>query len=184
MSKSAAATPPSSNPRTAIASLIVVSILAIGFISWLLFVHHAIAGSSNELGFLAPLEACFNGSSAIAILFGVRYIRRHKITAHRNSMITAFVFSSLFLVTYIVHHSLRGDMIFAGHGAIRVIYLAILISHIILSAFALPLILIAFFLAFTGRFPQHRKITPITYPMWLYVSVTGVVVYVMLAVWR
>ena len=184
MTNPAAAPPPTKSPKAAITTLIVISMLALGFISWLLLVHHAIANSSNELSFLAPLEACFNGFSAVAILMGVRYIRRRKITAHRNSMITAFVFSSLFLITYIVHHTLRGDIIFAGHGAIRIIYLAILISHIVLSAFALPLILIAFFLAFTRRFSTHRKITPITYAMWLYVSVTGVVVYVMLAVWR
>lgn len=183
MTKPAATTRPSST-STAVASLIAVSILAIGFLSWLLFVHHAIASSNGEFTFLAPMEACFNGASAIAIILGVRYIRRRKIIAHRNSMITAFVFSLLFLITYIVHHTLRGDMIFAGHGAIRVIYLAILISHIVLSAVALPLILIAFFFAFTGRFPQHRKITPFTYPLWLYVSVTGVVVYAMLALWR
>jgi putative membrane protein len=183
MSQPATATA-SGNSRGAITGLIVLSAAAIAFLCWLLFFHQAAAGSSGEFTFLAPLEALFNAASAIALLFGLRFIKQRKITAHRNSMITAFVFSSLFLVTYIVHHALQGDMIFAGHGAIRVIYLAILISHIILSAVALPLILIAFFFAFTGRFPQHRKITPITYPLWLYVSVTGVVVYAMLTLWR
>jgi len=182
MPKPADQVPPNTN--TAVTSLVMFSIAAIGFLCWLLFVHQAAAGSSDKLTFLAPLEALFNAASAIALLFGLRFIKQRKITAHRNSMITAFVFSSLFLVTYIVHHALRGDMIFAGHGVIRVIYLAILISHIILSAVALPLILIAFFFAFTGRFPQHRKVARVTYPMWLYVSVTGVVVYVMLTMWR
>ncbi len=174
----------SSNTRAAITSLIVLSVAAIGFLCWLLYVHHAAAGSADKLTFLAPIEAGFNAASAIALLAGLRFIKRRRITAHRNAMISAFVFSSLFLVTYIVHHALRGDMIFAGHGAIRVIYLAILISHIVLSAVALPLILITFFFALTGRFPQHRKIAPVTYPLWLYVSVTGVVVYAMLTMWR
>lgn len=179
-----ASSAPSSNSSAAITGLVILSIAAIGFLFWLLYVHHAAAGSAGEFAFLAPLEAAFNAASAIALLLGLRFIKQRRITAHRNAMISAFIFSSLFLVAYIVHHALHGDMIFAGHGAIRVIYLAILISHIVLSAVALPLILIAFFFAFTGRFPQHRKITPITYPLWLYVSVTGVVVYAMLTVWR
>jgi putative membrane protein len=173
-----------SSSNTAVTGLVILSIAAIGFLCWLLFVHQAAPGTSREYTFLAPLEASFNAASAIALLFGLRFIKQRKITAHRNSMILAFVFSSLFLVAYIVHHALMGDMLFAGQGAIRVVYFAILISHIVLSAVALPLILIAFFFAFTGRFPQHRKITPITYPLWLYVSVTGVVVYAMLTLWR
>ncbi len=173
-----------SNSIAAITGLVILSIAAIGFLCWLLFVHHAAPGASDDLTLLAPLEAVFNGASAFAIILGLRFIRRRKITAHRNSMISAFVFSSLFLITYIVHHSLRGDMIFAGHGAIRVTYLAILISHIILSAVALPLILVTFFFSLTRRFPQHRKIAKVTYPLWLYVSVTGVVVYAMLTMWR
>lgn len=182
MTKPAITAPSSSN--TAITGLVILSIAAIGFLCWLLFVHHAAPGTSREYTFLAPLEASFNAASAIALLFGLRFIKQRRITAHRNSMILAFVFSSLFLVAYIVHHALMGDMLFAGEGAIRVVYFAILISHIVLSAVALPLILIAFFFAFTGRFPQHRKITPFTYPLWLYVSVTGVVVYAMLTLWR
>lgn len=179
-----ATTAPSGNTNTAITTLVIVSIAAISFLCWLLFVHQAAAHSSGELAFLAPLEAAFNAASAIALLFGLSFIKQRKITAHRNAMISAFVFSSLFLVTYILHHALHGDMIFAGHGAIRVTYLSILISHIVLSAVALPLILITFFFSLTGRFPQHRKIARFTYPLWLYVSVTGVVVYVMLTLWR
>lgn len=182
MNKSVAAQP--GNTGTVITGLVLVSIAAIGFLCWLLFLHHAAPGASDELTFLAPLEAVLNASSAVALLVGLRFIKQGKIAAHRNAMISAFVFSALFLVAYIVHHALRGDMIFAGHGAIRVTYLAILISHIILSAVALPLILITFFFSLSGRFAQHRKIAKITYPMWLYVSVTGVVVYAMLALWR
>ena len=174
----------SSNTSVVITGLVIVSIAAISFLFWLLYVHHAAPGSSDELTFLAPLEALFNAASATALLLGLRFIKQRRITAHRNSMISAFVFSSLFLVAYIVHHALHGDMIFQGHGAIRVTYLAILISHIVLSGIALPLILITFFFSLSGRFAQHRKIAKVTYPMWLYVSVTGVVVYAMLTLWR
>ena len=174
----------SSNTTTVITGLVIVSIAAISFLFWLLYVHHAAPGASDELTFLAPLEAACNAASATALLLGLRFIKQRRITAHRNSMISAFVFSSLFLIAYIAHHALHGDMIFQGHGAIRVTYLAILISHIVLSAVALPLILITFFFSLSGRFSQHRKVAKFTYPMWLYVSVTGVVVYAMLALWR
>lgn len=174
----------SGNSNTAITALVILSIAAISFLFWLLYVHHAAPGASGKLTFLAPLEAAFNAASAAALILGLRFIQQRRITAHRNSMISAFLFSSLFLIAYIAHHALHGDMIFAGHGAIRVTYLAILISHIVLSAVALPLILVTFFFSLTGRFPQHRKIARFTYPLWLYVSVTGVVVYAMLTVWR
>jgi len=90
--------------------------------------------------------------------------------------------SSLFLVSYIVNHALHGDTHYPGHGIVRGIYLSILASHIILSVVALPLVLITFFLSLTRRFPIHRKVARYTFPIWLYVSITGVVVFAMLRV--
>ena len=96
-------------------------------------------------------------------------------------MLLAFAFSSLFLVSYIVNHALHGDTHFpAGHATLRAIYLSILASHIILSVVALPLVLITFFFSLSGRFPQHKRIARFTFPVWLYVSVTGVVVFALL----
>lgn len=175
---------PSSHQSATIAAIVAVSLIALGFLCWLLFVHHANPATNNDLDWLLPLEAVFNAASAIALVTGLRLIKRHKASAHRNAMITAFVFSSLFLICYILHHALHGDVLFKGHGAIRVSYFVILITHIILSAIALPLILITFFFALSARFMAHRKIARITYPLWLYVSVSGVVVYAMLAVWK
>jgi putative membrane protein len=91
-------------------------------------------------------------------------------------MSTAFVFSCLFLVTYITNHALHGDMRFQGPEAIRYVYFPLLISHIGLSVLALPMILITFFLSLSGRFPAHRRLARFTFPIWLYVSVTGVIV--------
>jgi putative membrane protein len=96
-------------------------------------------------------------------------------------MITAFVFSSLFLVSYIVHHALHGDLHFGGSGLIRTCYLLVLGSHVLLSVVALPFVLITFFFSLTGRFQQHKRLARITFPIWLYVSVTGVIVYAMLS---
>ncbi len=166
-----------------VAGLVAVSVAAIAFLCWLLFVHQAAPGFTTRLNFLPILEAVLNGLCTIALLAGFYFIRQRNIPAHRNSMIAAFVFSSLFLVSYIIHHTLHGDQVFPGHGAIRTAYLSILASHIVLSAVALPLILITFFFSLSRRFRQHRALARYTLPIWLYVSVTGVVVYVMLAVW-
>ena len=101
-------------------------------------------------------------------------------------MLTAFAFSTLFLVSYITNHWLHGDMRFpAGHPTARFIYLWLLLTpHILMAVIALPMILITFFLSLSGRFPAHRRLARFTFPIWLYVSVTGVVVYLMLAAYR
>ncbi|HEY4047456.1 MAG TPA: DUF420 domain-containing protein [Acidobacteriaceae bacterium] len=167
-----------------IAMIVVVSALAVAFLLWLLFVHQASSAFSMRLNFLPALNALLNGLCATALLIGFYFIRRRNVAAHRKAMITAFVFSSLFLVSYILHHALHGDQIFPGHGAARTIYLSILISHIVLSIVALPMVLTTFFFSLSGRFRQHRAIARYTLPIWLYVSITGVVVYAMLAVWH
>jgi putative membrane protein len=129
---------------------------------------------------LPALNAVLNGLAATALLIGFTFIRARRIAAHRTSMITAFAFSTLFLVSYILHHALHGDVRYPVHAAFRTFYLSLLTSHIILAVVALPLVLITFFFSLTGRFPQHRKIARWTFPLWLYVSVTGVITYVML----
>ena len=95
-------------------------------------------------------------------------------------MITAFIFSTLFLISYIAHHALHGDVRYPADGAYRSIYLPLLASHIVLAIVALPMVLVTFFFSLSGRIPQHRKIARWTFPLWLYVSVTGVITYVML----
>jgi putative membrane protein len=130
---------------------------------------------------LPALNALWNGLSALALVTGFWCIRRHDIAAHRTSMMTAFVFSSIFLVSYIVNHALHGESHFPSQGPIRTLYLSILLSHVLLSVVALPMVLTTFFFSLTGRFSEHRKIARFTFPIWLYVSVTGVVVYAMLA---
>ena len=166
-----------------VAGIVAVSVVAIGFLSWLLFVHQASSHFAMRFNFLPALEAVLNGLCTIALVAGFYFIRRRNVPAHRNAMAAAFVFSLLFLVSYIVHHALHGDQIFPGHGVVRTAYLSILVSHILLSVVALPLILTTFFFSLSGRFRQHRAIARYTLPIWLYVSVTGVVVYAMLAAW-
>jgi putative membrane protein len=170
--------------RAPIATIVGISAVATLFLLWLVYVHPPSQEFASRLLFLPALNALFNAMSATALVIGFAYIRKRNIAAHRASMITAFVFSSLFLVCYITNHALHGEMRFSGHGPIRTAYLALLISHILLSVIVLPMVLITFFFSLTGRFPQHKKIARFTYPIWLYVSVTGVIVYAMLAAWR
>jgi putative membrane protein len=170
--------------RAPIAGIVLLSAAAVLFLLWLIYVHPPPPQFSGRLLFLPALNALLNGLSAIALVTGFVFIRRLEISRHRAAMITAFIFSSLFLVSYVTNHALHGDIIFPGHGAVRTVYLGILISHIFLSVVVLPMILITFFFSLSGRFPQHKKIARFTFPIWLYVSVTGVVVYAMLATWR
>ena len=165
--------------RSAIAAILAVSAAATAFLFWLIYVHPA-AASSTQYAFLPALNALLNGLSATALLIGYTFIRSRRIRAHRAAMITAFAFSTLFLVSYILHHALHGDVRYPAHAALRSLYLPLLASHIILAIVALPLILVTFFFSLTGRIPQHRKVARWTFPLWLYVSVTGVITYAML----
>ncbi len=173
---------PTSAPRSgtgpAIAAILCISAAASLFLFWLIYIHPA-AATSAQFAFL-PDNAILNGLAAIALLIGYTFIRARQIPKHRAAMITAFIFSTLFLVSYIAHHALHGDVRYPIHAAFRTFYLCLLASHIVLAVVALPLVLITFFFSLSGRFPQHRRIARWTFPLWLYVSVTGVITYVML----
>lgn len=168
------------SPRPVIGAIVVASGLAVSFLLWLLYVHHASADFAGRWMFLPALNALLNGSCAIALCVGLYFIKHHNREAHRTSMLLAFAFSSVFLICYIVNHALHGDTIFPGHGHVRTLYLSILGSHVILSIVALPMVLTTFFFSLTGRFAVHRRIARWTFPIWLYVSITGVVVFVFL----
>ena len=170
---------PRSGIRPAIAAILGISAAATAFLFWLIYVHPA-AATSTQYAFLPALNALLNGLSATALLFGYTFIRARRIKAHRAAMITAFAFSTLFLVSYILHHALHGDVRYPAHAALRSVYLPLLASHIVLAIVALPLVLVTFFFSLSGRIRQHRKVARWTFPLWLYVSVTGVVTYIML----
>jgi putative membrane protein len=171
-------------PLSIVAAIIGISAVASLFLCWLVYYHAPADVAGTHLLFLPALNALLNALSAIALVTGFYFIRAKRVSKHRAAMFTAFVLSSLFLVTYITNHALHGDMRFQGQGAIRYVYFPLLISHIGLSVVALPMILITFFLSLSGRFPAHRRLARFTFPIWLYVSVTGVIVYAMLAAYR
>ncbi|MBI3476108.1 MAG: DUF420 domain-containing protein [Acidobacteria bacterium] len=126
------------------------------------------------------VNATLNGSSAVLLVVGRTLISRGKIAAHRAVMLTAVATSSLFLVSYLYYHAHVGSVHFRGTGWSRPVYFTILTTHTILAAAIVPMVLITLSRALRGRFELHRAIARWTFPLWLYVSVTGVVIYVML----
>ena len=133
--------------------------------------------------FLPALNAMLNATSGILLVIGYVFIRRRKIRAHRACMISALVSSSLFLISYLTYHYHAGTTRFAGTGAARTIYFIILTTHTILAALIVPFVLVTVTRALRGHFERHRRVARWTLPMWLYVSVTGVIVYLMLYRW-
>jgi uncharacterized membrane protein YozB (DUF420 family) len=129
---------------------------------------------------LPAVNATLNGIATIFLAVGWAFIRRRDWKRHRACMIAAFVMSALFLVSYLVYHANVGSVPFQGQGSIRTVYFTILITHIILAALILPLALVTLSRALSRRFDKHRQIARWTLPIWLYVSVTGVIIYVML----
>lgn len=126
------------------------------------------------------VNAILNGTSALLIAIGIVLIRQKRRTAHKRVMLTAVVTSSVFLVSYLYYHAHVGNVHFQGQGISRPVYFTILISHTLLAATVVPLVLVTVTRALRGRFDRHRSAARWTYPVWLYVSVTGVVIYFML----
>jgi putative membrane protein len=134
----------------------------------------------EQYAMFPAINATLNGTSAVLLLTGRWLIAQRKIAAHRAVMISALVTSSAFLACYLYYHYHVGSVHFPGTGLWRGVYFTILISHTLLAITVVPLVLITLSRALKNRFPQHRAIARWTFPIWLYVSVTGVIVYVML----
>ena len=172
-------------PLHVVVTIIGVSAAASAFLFWLVYKHQPTDEAQTQFLFLPALNAGLNLLCTIALLVGFRHIWQGRIIKHRNAMFAAFFFSSLFLVSYIANHALHGEMHFRGTGVVRIVFLyVLLLPHILLAVVALPLILITFFFSLSGRIPWHRRIARYTFPIWLYVSATGVIVYAMLAVYK
>ena len=126
------------------------------------------------------LNASLNALASVLLISGFRFIRAKRIAAHKACMLTAVAVSLLFLTSYVYYHYHAGSTPFPGQGWTRALYFTILISHMILAAATLPLVLITVTFALRGRIEKHRRLARWTFPIWLYVSVTGVVIYLML----
>jgi putative membrane protein len=132
------------------------------------------------ISYLPHLNACLNGASAILLFTGYSYIRAGNVRAHRACQVSALIVSLLFLISYLTYHYHHGTTRFLGAGIVRPIYFTILTTHTILAIVIVPLVSVTFYRAVRGDFIRHRRIARITLPLWLYVSITGVIVYLML----
>ncbi len=132
-------------------------------------------------GTLPAFHAILNGTTALLLVFGLIFIRNKNIKAHRASMLTAFGLSAVFLVSYVISKLNADPIPFGGEGAMRGLYFFILISHILLSVPVLPLAMFAIYRGWSGEIMKHKKVVRFTFPIWLYVAVTGVLVYIFMA---
>ncbi len=160
----------------------IFSSVALSFLFWLLYFRQG-RGEAGWLDFLPSVNAILNSLTTAFLIRGYLAIKSGNRKLHALCQKSAFVFSTLFLICYILYHSFHGDSHFLGQGIIRPIYFLILISHIVLSVAALPMVLTTFFFALTGRLDLHRKLAKITLPIWLYVSITGVLIFALLKVY-
>ena len=172
------------NDKAAVRYILVLSGAIVLFLVWYIYFRQTSGHSDHDFIKSLPfVNACLNGFSATLITIGVISIKRQKTKAHITCMILATFSSALFLVGYLFYHYYHGDTKFPGQGAIRPVYFFILITHIITSIVVVPLVFLTLFFAITKRFAKHKKIAAWTYPVWLYVSVTGILVYYLLKIY-
>ena len=138
------------------------------------------AAIPEQFAVFPAINATLNGTSAVLLFIGHSFIQRGRMALHRAFMLAALVTSSVFLISYLYYHAHVGSVHFPGQGRVRPLYFTILISHTILAAVIVPLVIITLSRALREKFDRHRAIARWTYPLWLYVSVTGVVIYFML----
>jgi putative membrane protein len=164
----------------AIIAIIITSAAAFLFLIWLLYFKQTAEETFEWVGRLPAVNASLNSISTFLLFMGYLQIRKRKFDLHMRYMIGAFLTSTAFLVSYVIYHNFIGHTPFPGTGFIRPVYFFILITHIVLSAGVVPLILSSFYFAFAGKFQTHRRISRYTFPVWMYVSVTGVVIFFIL----
>jgi putative membrane protein len=171
------------NDRLLGAGVAAVSFSVFGFLVWLVYLHPPASSGSGASSVLPFANAVFNLLCTVCLIGGYRAIRTGRRQLHIALMLSAVVCSALFLAGYVAHHFASGDTPFRGQGFVRPVYFAILISHVLVTAVALPMILFTLAHAAAGRFADHRRIARRTLPLWLYVSATGVLVFVFLRWW-
>ena len=166
--------------RVALPVIGVLSVAVVLVVGFLLLGHTPGQGGRADVAALPALNALLNGASAVLLASGWLAIRRRRIALHRACMLGAFSVSVLFLISYVVYHALAGSRPFPGQGWIRPVYFAVLLTHIVLAAAMVPFVLTTLYRALAADFLRHARLARLTLPVWLYVSVTGVIVYLIL----
>ena len=171
------------SPRKATLVILGVSLATLAFLAGILYGHGRATDLPAWVSWLPAVNAFLNATSASFLVLAYRAIRRRDVLTHVRRVLVALGSSALFLVSYIVYHSVHGDTRFGGQGVVRPLYFFVLITHVTLAAIALPMVLSTIFFSLSGRFSRHRSLARYTFPVWLYVSVTGVLVFAMLRIW-
>ena len=166
--------------RFALTSILLTSVSVVAFLLWILYIKEPAASFSDQFLFLPALNATLNALSATCLILGVRAIRRGRPRVHMRFVLSACFFTVVFLASYITHHFLHGNTPFLGGWWAKRVYWLILFSHVLVAAITLPLILTTLYLAFMGKFHIHRRLARVTFPAWLYMSITGILVFVLL----
>ncbi len=161
--------------------LIIIASILIPVVVAILYLLPKSFDVGNEIYLLPKLNAFINGTASLVLIAAFIAIKNRNINVHRNLMLTALILSVLFLLSYITYHALTESTTFGGEGLIRNIYFFILLSHILLAIIIVPLVMITFSRALAEKFDKHKKIARITLPLWLYVTITGVIVYFMIS---
>jgi putative membrane protein len=159
----------------------VIAIIVPLLVAVLLFMPSKIDVASDWVFFLPHLNAVINTAATLALVMALVFIKQNNIAFHKAAMTVAFGLGAVFLVSYVIYHAAADSTVFGGEGWIRTVYYFILISHIILAAVALFPILLAYYYGYTDQRAKHKKIVKFAYPIWLYVTITGVVVYLMIS---
>jgi putative membrane protein len=159
----------------------VLSVAVPVLVAILLFMPQTGKLGDLDVSFLPHLNAILNSATAICLLVGLYFIKRKQVIFHRTAMLSAIGLSSLFLISYVIYHYQAPHTKFGGEGFIRTVYFLILITHIFLAAIIVPLVLLSVYFAFSEQIDKHKRIVKWTYPIWLYVAISGVVVYGMIS---
>ena len=170
----------SAGTTRAVAFILSFSVIVVAFLFWLIYFKPAQGYSSRFIGALPAVNATLNAVSSVLLVTGFLAIRRRNVALHMRLMFAALVSSALFFVSYVVYHHFHGDTKFLGVGFVRPVYFFVLISHIGLSVIVVPLILTSFYLSLAGQLNLHKRVSRFTFPVWLYVSITGVLIFAML----
>lgn len=171
----------SSNDKPILRWITVVSILIPIVVAVLLFMPSKVDLGAEWVYFLPHLNAVINTAASIALVLGVVFIKQGNISLHRTAMTTAFGLGAVFLVSYVIYHAAAESTSFGGEGWVKSVYYFLLITHIVLAAVALFPILLAYYYGYTNRIEKHRKTVKYAFPIWLYVTVTGVIIYLMIS---
>lgn len=172
------------NDKLFVPLIAVLSVAVPAIVAALIFIDKPKMPVNGFVDFLPTLNGIINSTVSVLLVLGLIFIRRKQLRLHKAVMMTAFVLSVLFLLSYVTYHYAHGDVKYGGEGALRTIYLLVLASHIILSIAVVPLALFSIYRGLSSQNEKHKRIVRWTWPIWLYVSITGVFVYLMVHVYN